>query len=42
MYSLVLSVAMVILFPEQDYGKRTDGLNESLRRYLCVYIHTDN
>lgn len=42
MHSRILSVAMVILLPEQDYGKRTDDLTEIFKRYLCVYIHVDN
>lgn len=39
MHGLVLSVATVILLPEQDYGKRTDGLTEILRG-IYVFIFT--
>lgn len=42
MHSLSVAVATVILLPEQDYPKRTDGLTEILKRYLCVYTHIDN
>jgi len=39
-HSLLLSVAMVILFPEQDDGKRTDGLTEILEEvFMCLYSH---
>lgn len=42
MHSLLPSVVLIILLPEEDYRIRTDYLTEILKRYLGVYIHDDN